>query len=306
MDAGEKGGFSRRFVIVLMSAFLAGGAVSKAEPESGKPAMKMGTGSFVFEEGGSNPGLPVEVWYHWPEGVEKSAPVVFVMHGNGRDAEQYRDEWRPFANVNGFVLLVPEFSDEHFPGAWRYHLGNVYRPNGKRKPRAEWTFTILEKLFDFVRTANGLKAARYDIYGHSAGGQFVHRLVLFHPRARIRRAVAANPGWYTMLDEGVEIPYGISNIGLSAASLRESLAARLTILLGAEDDDPRHPSLNLEDEAVAQGAHRLARGRNFYARAKAYARRKGYPYRWALEIVPDVGHSNSGMAARAMELIGTP
>src|SRR5271155_4121645 len=38
----------------------------------------------------------------------------------------------------------------------------------------------------------------YYLYGHSAGGQFAHRLVLFMPNARYQRVVAANPGYYTM------------------------------------------------------------------------------------------------------------
>ncbi len=294
------------FAVFAAVLILIGGNMAEAEVKGAKPVMQVGSGSFVFKDRKYDPEMSLDVWYHWPDGVDETAPVVFVMHGNGRDGEDYRDEWRPFANVGGFILLAPEFSDDYFPGAWRYHLGNVYRPSGERKPKEEWTFTILEKLFDFVRVTNSLKAERYDIYGHSAGGQFVHRLVLFHPEARVGRAVAANSGWYTMVDRVVEIPYGISNINLSDESLKKSFTIRLTILLGEDDDDPYHPSLNIEDEAVAQGPHRLARGRNFYARAKEYARKKGFSFEWELEVVENAGHANSVMASRAFELVGAP
>jgi pimeloyl-ACP methyl ester carboxylesterase len=53
---------------------------------------------------------------------------------------------------------------------------------------------VIERLFDHVRQTLGISATTYDIVGHSAGGQFVERLVLFLPSARFRRAVASSPG----------------------------------------------------------------------------------------------------------------
>ena len=47
----------------------------------------------------------------------------------------------------------------------------------------------------------------YALYGHSAGGQFVHRYVAFADAPRMESAVAANSGWYTMPDDGA-FPYG--------------------------------------------------------------------------------------------------
>jgi pimeloyl-ACP methyl ester carboxylesterase len=47
-----------------------------------------------------------------------------------------------------------------------------------------WALSAIEHLFDAVRQAAGLTTLTYDIIGHSAGGQFVQRLVLFVPGAR--------------------------------------------------------------------------------------------------------------------------
>ena len=38
------------------------------------------------------------------------------------------------------------------------------------------------------------------MFGHSAGGQFVHRFVQFKPNSRVNYAISANAGWYTVPD----------------------------------------------------------------------------------------------------------
>ena len=43
----------------------------------------------------------------------------------------------------------------------------------------------------------GSREAQYDIFGHSAGGQIVHRMAIFHPDSKARRMVAANSAFYT-------------------------------------------------------------------------------------------------------------
>ena len=90
----------------------------------------------------------------------------------------------------------------------------------------------IEDIFDAVRNANGFSRARYDIYGHSAGAQFLHRLVLFKPAARYRVAVAANAGWYAMPDFAVSYPYGLGASGLSPAGLARAFGRHLVLLLG--------------------------------------------------------------------------
>ena len=56
----------------------------------------------------------------------------------------------------------------------------------------------VEHLFDYVREKSGATQDTYLLDGHSAGAQFVQRLVTFLPEARYSRAVAANAGVYVM------------------------------------------------------------------------------------------------------------
>lgn len=62
---------------------------------------------------------------------------------------------------------------------------------GPNRPRS---FSRIEHLFDAIRQATGNRGERYFLYGHSEGGQFVLRLLMLLPQARVQRAVVVNPG----------------------------------------------------------------------------------------------------------------
>ena len=257
-------------------------------------------GSFRFA-GWAGPAL--RVWYQLPDKVTADTPVVFVMHGVNRDADRYRDEWAPLASRYGFILAVPEFANAEFPGSLGYNLGYFEGRDGKARPRAQWSFAAIEPLFDNVRARTGTRVARYSIYGHSAGGQFVHRFVMFMPEARIERAIAANPGWYTMPLPGTDYPYGLRRSPAREAELRAALGKRLTVLLGSADVDRQASNLRHTPEAEAQGPHRFARGQNFFASARAAAAELKTPFGWELVEVPGVGHKNALMAQAAPPIL---
>jgi hypothetical protein len=63
--------------------------------------------------------------------------------------------------------------------------------------------------------------------------------------------------------------------------------------LGQEDIGTHN--LAAEPEAVAQGATRLERGRNAFAKAKAAAEQQGWQFGWQLVEVPGVGHNAAMM-----------
>jgi poly(3-hydroxybutyrate) depolymerase len=274
-------------------------------PRSGGPGSELpaGSGRFVFEDMSGNPGKPIPVWYHRAKGFAAGKPVVFVMHGRGRNADDYRDDWIALAEANDFLIAAPEFADEHFPGFWRYNIGNLFNATGERKPESVWVPTLIEKIFDVLRERYGVTAEKYDIFGHSAGAHVVHRMALFKSNNRIRTAISANSGWYTMLDEGFNIPYGIANAGLDEARLRDAFATKLIVLLGTADNDPHHPILRRTSEAMAQGQHRLERGRNFFKQATAKAAELGSPFAWRLEHAEGVGHDGRDMARFAAKFL---
>ena len=302
-----------RFMLLCLSIFLISFLYGTINLEARKKVaiLKEGSGNFIYWDSSlentnlinANEGMTV--WYHKPDGSGQDTPVVFVMHGQSRTAEGYRDAWRPFSNVGEFILIVPEISDDLFPGG-RYNLGNAYTSSGERKEKSKWIFSILERLFDELKKQNSLNIEKYDIYGHSAGGQFVHRLVLFMPEARFRLAVAANPGWYTMPNLSIDMPYGVGNIDLGIEHFRKVFGSRLLVLLGEDDDDPFHRGLRQTDEAILQGDHRLARGKKFFETGKKLAKKYNFPFKWKQSTVPMVGHSNRGMAEFIYHLLGKP
>jgi poly(3-hydroxybutyrate) depolymerase len=266
--------------------------------------LSTGSGSFDFVLGKGDGARRITVWYHRPAEAAADAPIVFVLHGQGRNASTYRKYWIPFAERQRFVLLVPEFSRAEFPGLLEYNLGNMKTADGKPLPEDHWSFSAIEQIFDRVRQANGLRQTTYDIYGHSGGGQFVHRMVLFMPKARFRVAVAANSGWYLMPERSIAYPYGLAGSGLEPERLAQAFSRRLVLLLGDADIDPNHPALRRTPEADAQGAHRFARGHAFFERAQRAAAELGVPLAWKLEVAPGVAHSNARMAPHAARFVG--
>jgi len=251
-------------------------------------------------------GPALRVFATRPVHLAPDRPVVFVMHGVKRNADEYRDQWHDLAIENDFLLVVPEFSERDFPGPERYNLGNVIGENGSVIPEPEWTYSVIDAIFDDVRSRFGVTTDRYALYGHSAGAQFVQRFIFHVPGARLSRIVAANAGWYLMPDFDVAFPYGLGGSVVDRDRLVRGLQLPVTILLGTADTETDQPNLRRTPEAMLQGPHRLARGQTFYAAAKTAALELGVPFSWRLELVDGAEHDNRVMAAAAIPFLLDP
>jgi hypothetical protein len=143
-----------------------------------------------------------------------------------------------------------------------------------------------------VRARLGGEQAGYYLFGHSAGAQFVHRLLTFLPHARVLGAVAANAGWYTLPDADRDFPYGLRGTPLGDGDLRALVGAPLTVLAGERDVATPEDDALLRGtpEAMAQGPHRVARARTYFAAGEALSRALGEPFGWRLAIVPGATH----------------
>lgn len=288
--------------IVLAGAALAA-AGSHAQPRTDQ-AIPLGTGEMTIEAGTAAHSASMQVFYATPDHITPDTQIVFVMHGARRDASHYRDIWTPYAQQYGFIAIAPKFSSEQFPGFWRYQMGNVFNAAGEREPPDTTAYAAIEKIFDAVRRKFRLNANTYDIFGHSAGGQFVHRMVLFWPQAHIRLAIAANAGTYTVPDTSVPLPFGIGNAGLDRATLAHAFGTRLVVMAGSRDTNPNHRLLNRSAGAMKEGPNRLARAKYFFDTARRAAQQAGVPFRWTFQIVEGVGHNAAGMSAAASKIIG--
>lgn len=291
-------------VIALALAPLAGAQEAAASDPQTTSDSRLATGrdSFVFSAW-NGPDIPV--WTYVPAGVDRrSAPIAFVMHGAKRDPERYREQWIEQANEGRYVIVAPEFSREAFPGSQNYNLGGaIDRKTGKWREEDLWSFSAIEPIFDEIVARLDGKQTGYAIYGHSAGSQFVHRYLFFKPDARVTRYLAANAGWYTFADPEFDFPFGLGGLPVDGEALRDALGKDVVVLLGDQDTDPEHASLNRSEGAMRQGPHRLARGKAFFAAAREIARKNGWEFGWSLQTVDGVAHSNGGMAVAAGRLV---
>jgi len=259
------------------------------------------TGDFTFSGSGPLARQPIRVWYQAPDDPS-SAQILMVMTGAQRDGGAYREDWLPLLENRNTLLLVLEFSKDEYPGVSSYNQGNIRDEDGSINPQEAWTFNMVEALFKAVVQDTNSDAVDYALFGHSAGGQFVHRFMEYTPDSHVRVAVAANSGWYTMPDQDIEFPYGLKNSPLSSKQLREAFARPLVVMLGADDVDPKDSLLQRDRNTDAQGDNRLTRGLNFYQAARDAAGDSD-EFNWSLVVVPGVAHDHRRMAAAAAKLL---
>ena len=255
--------------------------------------LKTGEGCFLYINKTQNFIIPV--YFYLPKELGVDTVVLFAMHGKKRNAEDYRNDWRQIYNSKSgenanFLVLAPEFEQKSFPLATGYILGNMFTNQNLEKlnPENEWAFTQIEHIFKFVKARTKINATNYYIYGHSAGAQFVHRMVIFMPHSHIKKAVAAEAGSYTVPDEHTEYPCGLdkrTGDKLPSLDLKTSFNTPMTIILGTEDNKPlsdEHDTYNCD---IQEGSNRLARGEYFYAKAKSIANNRKDDFQWNLKKV---------------------
>jgi len=228
------------------------------------------------------------------------------MHGVKRNGEEYRDQWVETAERHGVIVAVPEFSVAQYAHPHEYNYGGMVAADGSARPRSEWVYPVLDEVFREVKRRTGSARERYILYGHSAGGQLVHRLATFAWSPLIERAVSANAGSYTMPCEEDAMPFGVKGAGLGSNDLKELFTRPLLVFLGDRDNDAGHPHLPREPGAMRQGPHRFARGHRYLEIAAREAKRLGVPLAWRLAVAPGVAHDNHGMAPHVgRELFGS-
>ncbi|MGH3978838.1 MAG: hypothetical protein ACRDRZ_07540, partial [Pseudonocardiaceae bacterium] len=198
--------------------------------------------------------------------------VTIVLHGTERNAEEYGAQWAQWAVRYDRVVLAPHFDRAGWPGADGYVLGGVLDPSDALRPWASWSFTALTELHRQARERFGLADERFDVWGHSAGAQFVHRYLLFEPAAPVRTAIAANAGWYTLPDLHLPFPYGLAHPALhrTAADVAAWVRRPLVLMRGTADVH-RDEHLRTTRAADAQGSHRFARAATMYRAGRAAA-----------------------------------
>jgi hypothetical protein len=241
------------------------------------------------------------------------------MHGTGRDAERYLQAAAPVAERYQVLVVALEFSRNDYPNGDAYTLGVVTqgRVNAHAAEEGRWRSPLKTPYMEIERTFSAIKEALrgqqpgYYLFGHSAGAQFVHRLLTFVHCPRVLSAVAANAGWYTLptIDKKwPPFPYSLRGAAREFQDPGQVLAAPLTLLLGSLDTRVKEedPHLRASAGAMAQGSHRLQRGVTYYEVGLQAARDKNMPLAWKLQWVPGAGHEVAKVIAPAGQRLFAP
>jgi poly(3-hydroxybutyrate) depolymerase len=238
-----------------------------------------------------------------PSQFAADTPVLFVHHGVGRNGEAYRDYWLKVADAAGILAIAIEFPEASFPEYLWYHFGNLRDEAGTRNPRAQWTYGIDERLFAALQTQGVTTRRRYGLFGHSAGGQFVHRMLSFGFREHVAVAVSANAGTYAMPDLDISWPFGLGETELDADALGALLRFRITVMTGTNDTKTTGRFFPKGPRSMRQGATRHERAHNYLAAGRAAAATLGTHCAWTVIDVPGVGHDGQRMSVAAAPIV---
>ena len=267
--------------------------------------LPVGESSYLLEEYTGATADPIRIFTYRSAGWRPGNIIVFVFHGMNRNAEDYRSGWISHADANNLLIICPEFTKAKYPGTRYYHTGNIMDRtdgSGRLQPKNRWVFPVADRIIRDVKSRVEAYESPVVVFGHSAGGQFVHRYALFGGDSDVGLIMPSNGGVYTMPDNTIPFPYGFGGVPLREDELAAAFAKPVVLLLG-EADVKRSSNLRMTQEADRQGMNRLERGRNFFEVAKKKAAEMGVPFNWKLVIVPGVGHNGTKMGNAAMKVI---
>ena len=240
----------------------------------------------------------LDVFYHLPKIIDNDTKVLFVVHGNTRNADDYLNSWIRLTKDKNIAIFAPHFKRSSFIS---FNTLQMSTSSGKIRTDTDlYLHNSIDTLFKYIKAKFKLNDKLYDIYGHSAGAQFVHRYLLMSDNPSVNKAVAANAGWYTFLN-GTDFPYGVKNppISLTDSNVKKFLSTNLYILIGINDIDV-DSSINKSKGAQKQGINRLQRAKNFFTYTESIVEQNNLEFKWKYQAVPGAPHSNKVMSKAAV------
>lgn len=282
-----------------------------------------GSGVFNWTGGQGNEDKLVKIFYHKPKNFNSNSKILLVIPGSGRNGDSYRDSWVENSEKYNVLVVSPMYTEKDYDFG-QYHFGGVigeldvrnsinYVDNSNQvlldentfkfkinSNSTNWLFNDFDRLFDDVKEATGSKQKQYDIFGHSAGGQILHRFAIFKPHSKADRILASNAGSYTLAHFNVAMPFGLMNSSVGRQGLKKSYKTKLVLFLGELDNEHEQGGLLLRSKTVdKQGTNRLARGKHFYNTAFENARKMNSKFNWKLKIIKNIGHNYRKMGNAA-------
>jgi hypothetical protein len=194
-------------------------------------------------------------------------------------------------------------SERSFPDHLSYQFGNLHDQEGRPNPREEWSFGVVERLFEALLDQGVTTQQRYGLFGHSAGGQFVHRMLSFGFRDRVVIAISANAGTYAMPDLVTPWPFGLGQMAVDIDALRALLGFPITVMAGTQDVKTTGEFFPKGPRSMRQGANRYERAHNYVRAGHAAAAALQTTCAWKIIDVPGVGHDGKAMFVAAAPIV---
>lgn len=269
--------------------------------------LERGEGMFTYQDPINLQLKPIDVHYYIPEDADiTTCPIVFVFQGNDRDYTYLMDTWGKDAKEKHYMVFIPQFPMKDYPLHLYQEVGVMNKKHTILNPRNETTASMIDRVFEFVKKHTATLRNDYQIYGHSAGGQFVQRFMLFHDSPYVSRAIVGSPGWYTFPDHSALFPYGIKDVPYVDEMTLKRMLNKDIIIQTATLDTVREWFLRKTPEADAQGRNRFERGNRFYNFCREYAAQHNWPFRWRMQTVQNVNHDAILMGRAASDILCLP
>ena len=239
----------------------------------------------------------VEILYALPKEINENTKVLFIIHGASRDVEKYLNQWIEEPQNKNVILVAPHFTLENYP--YFATLGMATSSGRMIKNQSNHLRDSVSSFYNYFQSKYNLKTNSYLIFGFSAGSQFVHRYLMYGEDMRAEKVVLGSAGWYTFLNNE-PFPYGIRNMPLERERFEWFLSTQVLFVLGVEDDDSNHKTLNLSRGARKQGDHRYERGKNYFDDLIGFGEKNNIPFRWRYKSVPGLNHNTEAMSQEAI------
>ncbi len=218
-----------------------------------------------------------------PDSCHANSPVLIATHGIRCDALEIVQEFKPFAERMGCVVVAPIFSRDIYFDYMRLACdGRGLRPD-----------IALTAMLDEIPALTGVSVNRYHLFGFSGGAQFVHRYMMAWPD-RVARVVMASPGWLTFPDLSTQFPLGLQRTDALPDiqfNLPELLSVPVSVMVGEFDVVRDETFMRRKSLDHRQGVNRVERAQRWVRHMKSAARANNLDTGYEFQLLPRSGHS---------------
>lgn len=222
--------------------------------------------------------------YYYLKGGKHITNIVVLVHGISRNANEIISSFSEHM-AKDTLLIAPVFSKEYATDYQRLGRKN-------KGPRADY---ILQAILNELSALHGIKVNKINLFGFSAGAQFVHRYAFAHP-AHVNKVAIVAAGWYTMPEYNKNYPYGLKLRGEFTDvnfEMMRFLRVKYRVYVG-EKDYLRDKSLNKSKKVdKLQGQNRLERAEKWTFKMNQCLKKASIENRVSLEILDNVTHDFS-------------